>query len=98
MYVNNILIRGVCPMRNAKKSRGQGMVEYIVIVGLIAVSAIAVFGLFGKTIKSQVAGMASEVAGQNGSTAVSNASTAAGSAVTKANTANNMSTYTGQNQ
>ena len=42
--------------------------------------------------------MASEVAGQNGSTAVSNASTAAGSAVTKANTANNMSTYTGQNQ
>ncbi|WMS87236.1 Flp family type IVb pilin [Pleionea litopenaei] len=41
-----------------KRSLGQGMTEYIIIVALIAVAAIGVFSMFGKTITSQAAGLA----------------------------------------
>jgi len=40
------------------------MTEYIIIVALIAVAAIAVYQFFGQTIRSQTAGIAKEVAGQ----------------------------------
>lgn len=43
---------------------GQGMTEYIVIVALIAVAAIAVYQFFGQTIRNQTAGIAQEVAGK----------------------------------
>jgi type IV pilus assembly protein PilA len=66
-----------------RKSRGQGMTEYIVIVALIAVAAIAIYQLFGATIRNQTAGMAMEVAGKDGSAAI----TQAGTAATKATTA-----------
>jgi Flp pilus assembly pilin Flp len=58
-----------------RKSRGQGMTEYIVIVALIAVAAIAIYQLFGATIRNQTAGMAMEVAGKG--TAATKATTAA---------------------
>lgn len=64
--------------------RGQGMTEYIVIVALIAVAAIAVYQLFGATIRNQTAGMAMEVAGKDGSNAITQAGTAAGKAVANA--------------
>ena len=35
-----------------KKSRGQGMTEYIIIVALIAIAAIGVITLFGDNIKA----------------------------------------------
>ena len=47
------------------KQRGQGMTEYIIIVALIAVAAIAVYQLFGATVRNQTAGVAMEVAGTN---------------------------------
>ncbi|MES2259671.1 MAG: pilus assembly protein [Pseudomonadota bacterium] len=47
------------------KQCGQGMTEYIIIVALIAVAAIAAFQFFGQTIRSQTAGIAHEVAGQS---------------------------------
>lgn len=73
--------------------RGQGMTEYIIIVALIAVAAIGVYGLFGKTIRNQVAGLAGEVAGTGSSTAIGNAGTAAGAAGTAANTDKKMNSY-----
>jgi hypothetical protein len=57
----------------AKKIRGQGMSEYVIIVALIAVAAIAVTGLFGNTARSQIAGMAAELGGQDGASQVKNA-------------------------
>jgi len=61
-----------------KRITGQGMTEYIIIVALIALAAIAVYSLFGKTVRNQVGGMAQELAGT--------ANTGTAKAVTSANT------------
>ncbi|MGG4603472.1 hypothetical protein ACLPHM_01640 [Paenalcaligenes sp. Me131] len=50
-----------------KKQSGQGMVEYIIIVALVAIAAIAVFQLFGQVVRSQTAAIAHELAGEDGS-------------------------------
>jgi len=50
-----------------KFQSGQGMTEYIVIVALVAVAAIAVYQLFGQVVRSQTAAMARELAGEDGS-------------------------------
>jgi Flp pilus assembly pilin Flp len=65
-----------------KKQTGQGMTEYIIIVALIAVAAIAAFQYFGQTIRSQTSGIANEVAGKSAADAIK----AAGDAATKTNT------------
>ena len=75
--------------------RGQGMTEYIIIVALIAVAAIAVYQYFGQTVRNQTAAIASEIAGSDGTTAKTAAQTAAGKAGTEANTARTLDTYTG---
>lgn len=53
-----------------KKSRlkqlGQGMTEYIIVVALVAIAAIAVYQLFGQVVRSQTAAMAKELAGEDG--------------------------------
>lgn len=38
--------------KSQKKTRGQGMTEYIIIVALIAIAAIGVITLFGNNIRS----------------------------------------------
>ncbi|MDQ0043668.1 Flp family type IVb pilin [Variovorax boronicumulans] len=76
------------------KIRGQGMTEYLVILGLIAIAAIAVFSFFGQTMRNQVAGMAQEVGGKTGAAEVTNAQAAAAKASTNAEVNMNMSTYT----
>ncbi len=43
------------------------MTEYIIIVALIAIAAIAVYQLFGQVIRSQTAAMTRELAGEDGS-------------------------------
>ena len=50
-----------------KFQSGQGMTEYIVVVALVAVAAIAVYQLFGQVVRSQTAAMARELAGEDGS-------------------------------
>jgi len=75
--------------------RGQGMTEYIIIVAMIAVAAIAVYQRFGQTVRNQTAAIATEIAGKDGGTAKSAAQTAAGKAATEANTARTLDTYTG---
>lgn len=45
------------------KIRDQGMTEYIIIVAQIAVAAIGVYKLFGKTVRNQTGAMAAALAG-----------------------------------
>ena len=46
-----------------RRIRGQGMTEYIIIVALIAVGAIAAVGLFGGVVKDSFSNMAQALAG-----------------------------------
>ena len=48
---------------NTFKQLGQVMTEYIIIVALIAIAAIAVYNLVGDTIRGQVGDMATELGG-----------------------------------
>jgi Flp pilus assembly pilin Flp len=73
----NTNLKPLAPVPARAKQRGQGMTEYIVIVALVAVAAIAVYQSFGRVIRAQTAAIASELAGENSSTAMSNASKAA---------------------
>ena len=82
--------------RSSRRQRGQGMSEYIIIVAMIAIGAIAVFSAFGGTIRSQVAAMAHELSGTSGAADVTTAQTNATAATTKAAAVKNMATYTGQ--
>ena len=82
----------------AFRQQGQGMTEYIIIVALIAVAAIATYQLFGTTIRNQTAAMAMEVAGNNGSDAIKAAGDAADAAEKAANDKekNSLASYGGQ--
>jgi pilus assembly protein Flp/PilA len=48
-----------------RKSRGQGMTEYIIIVALIAIAAIGVITLFGDNIRMLFGASAAALAGQD---------------------------------
>ncbi|MFA5664969.1 hypothetical protein [Castellaniella sp.] len=48
------------------RQAGQAMVEYVIVVALVAVAAIAVYQLFGQVIRAQTAAMAREIAGEDG--------------------------------
>jgi len=79
---------------NAKRSqRGQGMTEYIVIVALIAVAAIATYQFFGQTVRSQTAGIARELSGQDASTAIQASQRTADQAATEGSAKKGLSAY-----
>lgn len=51
-------------MKSARRRQsGQGMVEYIIIVVIVALAAIAVWGLFGDRIRSMMGGAVVELGG-----------------------------------
>lgn len=77
------------------KQQGQGMTEYIIVVALIAIAAIAVYQYFGNTVRNQTAAIANELAGNDGTAARGAASAAATSAATEANTRRNLENFTG---
>ena len=77
---------------------GQGMTEYIIIVALIAVSAIGVFRLFGDTVRHQMAGLSQELSGNSGSSEQTAAKTSADAAKTDASTKKDLSNYYTNNQ
>lgn len=79
------------------RQTGQGMTEYIVIVALIAVAAIAVYQFFGQTIRSQTAGIAQEVAGVSAATATKNAQDSAALAETEGTTKKGLDNYKNDN-
>ncbi len=64
----------------SRTQRGQGMTEYIIIVALIGVAAIAVYQYFGETIRAQTSGIANEVAGKSAKKAIQAAEAATGKA------------------
>src|SRR5690554_6426225 len=69
------------PMKpNNSQQRGQAMTEYLIVVALVAVAAIAVYQLFGQVVRSQTAAMARELAGEDGSEQSSIAQSAADAA------------------
>jgi len=72
---------------------GQGMTEYIIIVALIAIAAIAVYGFFGDTIRGQVGAMTAELAGGDSSGAKSAADTAGGNANEEGGKAKTLSNF-----
>lgn len=73
------------------------MTEYIIIVALIAVSAIGVYSLFGQTLRNQTAGLAIEMSGKDSSGNISSAQTNAQTATTNADKTKNMGTYNDSN-
>ncbi len=76
---------------------GQGMMEYIIIVAMIAVAAIGVYGMFGKSIRNQTAGMAKEIAGVDAKTEIGAAASAAASAATRGDNSKGMGKYNADN-
>ncbi len=64
-------------MNKSMKQLGQGMVEYLIIVGLIAIAAIAVYSFFGDTLRSQTSAMTQELSGQSGTAATTAAQASA---------------------
>ena len=81
-------------MSNRLHQLGQGMTEYIIIVALIAIAAIAVYGFFGDTIRAQMGAMTQELAGEQGDTGA--ASSAAGKAASEGSKEGGLKNYTGQ--
>lgn len=69
------------------------MTEYIVIVALVAVAAIAVYQFFGQTIRAQTSGIAQEVAGKTAQPAVDQAGASADAAVAEGNKKKGLSAY-----
>ena len=85
-------------IKNIKKSFGQGMTEYIIIVALVAVAAIGAFKMFGQTAQHQVAGLAMELAGEDGDNAMQTARSRAAEAVTQAGKNRSLASYNGGNK
>ncbi|UDQ98618.1 class III signal peptide-containing protein [Lentisphaerota bacterium WC36G] len=57
-----------------RKKRGQGTVEYIIIVVLVAVAAIAVIGAFSDRIRVMFAGAATAMGSDDASDAIGESS------------------------
>jgi Tfp pilus assembly protein PilV len=84
-------------IRRKNKQLGQGMTEYIIIVALIAVSAIGVYSLFGQTLRNQTAGLAQEMAGTGAKDNIDQAVKNAQAATDNGNKTKNMGTYNDAN-
>ncbi|MCQ2393796.1 MAG: hypothetical protein MJ249_05845 [Kiritimatiellae bacterium] len=56
-------------MKSLKTKKGQTMVEYIIIVALIAISLIAVFTYFGRGVGKKVAGATAAISEEEGNKA-----------------------------
>ncbi len=80
-------------MQMKKRTLGQGMTEYIIIVALIAVAAIGVFTLFGDVVKNQVGTMAAELGGNEGANANGRAKAAGQKALNVSKEEVNLSNY-----
>ncbi len=51
-----------------RRDAGQGMTEYIVVVALVAVAAIAIVGLFGQQLRANFYAMTRALAGHESKT------------------------------
>jgi Flp pilus assembly pilin Flp len=48
-----------------RRKAGQAMVEYIIIVVVVAIAALVIFGLFGDTIQKKLGGAVDELEGDS---------------------------------
>ena len=48
-----------------RSSGGQAILEYIIVIALVAVAALTVLGLFGDRIKALISGTTTAIGGQN---------------------------------
>lgn len=76
------------------RQRGQGMTEYIIIVALIGVAAIATYQYFGNTVRDQTAAIAQEISGVDGSATKTASQTAAANAASEADAKHTLDNYT----
>ncbi|MBS0417479.1 MAG: pilus assembly protein [Proteobacteria bacterium] len=78
-----------------RRQTGQGMVEYIIIVALVAIGATGVYGAFGKSVEQQTTAIANGLAGQGSQArqAISGAALAGIEATTNANQPLGLDTY-----
>ena len=77
---------------SGRRQFGQGMTEYIIIVALVAIAAIAVYSAFGGAVRGQMASITSQLGGQSG--AAGNAwATGEVTTVNKENVQYNLSNY-----
>jgi len=60
---------------------GQGMTEYVIIAALIAIAAIAIYGLFGDTPRGPMVSMTEDLTGPPESASLTDPKATAGSAV-----------------
>ncbi len=58
-------------IRTPKSRRGQTMVEYIIIVAVVAIGGLVLFGIFGDTLKKKMSGVISSLDEDKGSEAQS---------------------------
>ena len=77
-----------------QRQRGQGMTEYVIVVALVAVAAIAVYQSFGQVLRSQTAAMARELAGEDGTRQTRAARSAADKAASQTD-AKTLKSFTG---
>lgn len=77
----------------ARRQRGQGMTEYIIITALIAIAAIAAITAFGGTVRSGVAGMAKELSGQSATQSINRAKNTSNQAQQEADKTKGMDAY-----
>ncbi len=77
----------------ARRQRGQGMTEYIIITALIAIAAIAAITAFGGTVRSGVAGMAKELSGQSATQSINRAKNTSNEAQQEADKTKGMDAY-----
>ena len=82
-------------IQRISRQRGQGMTEYIIVVALVAVAAIAVYQLFGQVVRAQTAAMVREIAGEDGTAESRTAQSAADKSTTQTKT-RTLKSFTGQ--
>lgn len=75
------------------KSRGQGMMEYIIIVALIAIAAIGTYSVFGQTVRNQSAGLAKELSGNKADKAIEAAGKSSEESTKRADAKKGMASY-----
>ena len=77
---------------SGRRQFGQGMTEYIIIVALVAIAAIAVYSAFGGAVRGQMASITSQLGGGSGDAGNAFAGKAV-TASTKEATVYNLNTY-----
>lgn len=89
-----VKINDSTPKKSLWRQSGQAMTEYIIIVALVSVAAIAVYQLFGQVVRSQTAAMAKELSGEDGTAQSQMAQSAAQSAESQT-ASKSLKSYTG---